>query len=118
MGFPQMTSTLNETLGYPETTASAELNAATARAKRDVSDLALFGGQPAFAAPIHVGRPNIGDRAGFLRMVNDLLDRHVLSNNGPYVQQLEHQIAELLGVEHCVAVCNATVGLEIAIQAL
>jgi dTDP-4-amino-4,6-dideoxygalactose transaminase len=47
-----------------------------------------------------------------------MLDRRWLSNNGPYVQELEGRIADYLGVAHCVAVCNATIGLEIAIRAL
>lgn len=81
-------------------------------------DLALFGGQPAFEAPLHVGRPNIGDRQRLHERIDDMLDRRWLTNNGPYVQELEQRIARLLGVEHCIAVCNATVALEIAIRAL
>lgn len=68
--------------------------------------------------PLYVGRPNIGDRERFLQRVEDILDRRWLSNNGKYVQLLEAKIAEMLGVRHCVAMCNATVGLEIAIRAL
>lgn len=68
--------------------------------------------------PLYVGRPNIGDSEGFLQRVEDIMDRRWLSNNGKYVQQLEAKIAEMLGVRHCVAMCNATVGLEIAIRAL
>lgn len=68
--------------------------------------------------PLFVGRPNIGNRGDFLSRVHDILDRRWLSNNGKYVQQLESKIAEMLGVRNCVAMCNATVGLEIAIRAL
>lgn len=68
--------------------------------------------------PLYVGRPNIGDSEGFLQRVEDIMDGRWLSNNGKYVQQLEAKIAEMLGVRHCVAMCNATVGLEIAIRAL
>lgn len=68
--------------------------------------------------PLFVGRPNIGNRGDFLSRVDDILDRRWLSNNGKYVQQLESKIAEMLGVRNCVAMCNATVGLEIAIRAL
>jgi dTDP-4-amino-4,6-dideoxygalactose transaminase len=45
------------------------------------------------------------------------LDTRWLSNDGPYVRQLEREITSLIGVRHCIAVCNATVGLEIAIRA-
>jgi dTDP-4-amino-4,6-dideoxygalactose transaminase len=86
--------------------------------KLNVQDLAIFGGQPAFATPLHVGRPNIGDRAKLLTRINDILDRRWLSNNGPYVQELEQRIADTLGVKHCVAMANGTIALEIAIRAL
>jgi dTDP-4-amino-4,6-dideoxygalactose transaminase len=83
----------------------------------DGTTLALFGGSPAFAEPLHVGRPNLGDRARFLDRVNDLLDRRWLTNDGPYVRELERRIADYAGVDHCIAVCNATVGLDIAYRA-
>ena len=41
-----------------------------------------------------------------------------LSNNGPMVEEFESRIADLLGVRHCVAVCNGTVALEIMIKAV
>lgn len=82
------------------------------------SDLALNGAKPSFSEPIHVGRPNMGDRDAFIKHVNDIFDRRWLSNNGPLVEQLEKRIAEALGVKHCVAMCNGTVALEIAIRAV
>jgi len=87
-------------------------------AKPRLHDLAIFGRPPAFAEKIHVGRPNIGDRARLLARINDMLDRNWLTNDGPYVRQFEKQIAEFLGVRHCVAMCNGTIALEIAIRAL
>ena len=86
--------------------------------KETISDLALFGGEPAFASPVHVGQPNIGKRDAFMRRVDDLLDRKWLTNNGPYVKEFEQRVASLLGVKHCIAMCNATVALEIAIRAM
>jgi dTDP-4-amino-4,6-dideoxygalactose transaminase len=80
--------------------------------------LAVFGASPAFDEPLHVGRPNIGDRERLFERLNDLLDRRWLTNNGAYVQEFERRLARFLGVDHCIAVCNATVGLEIAIRAL
>jgi dTDP-4-amino-4,6-dideoxygalactose transaminase len=86
--------------------------------KRTREDLALFGGPPAFAEPLHVGRPNTGDEAALLERLKDILARRRLTNGGRYSEELEQRIADLLGVRHCVAVCNGTVGLEIAIRAL
>jgi dTDP-4-amino-4,6-dideoxygalactose transaminase len=86
--------------------------------KETLTELALFGGTPAFEEKLHVGRPNIGDRQRLLTRINDLLDRRWLTNAGPYVQELEEKLADLLGVKHCIAMCNATVALEIAIRAM
>jgi dTDP-4-amino-4,6-dideoxygalactose transaminase len=86
--------------------------------KHQLNDLAFFGGKPAFEEPLHVGRPNIGNRDAFMKRVGDILDRRWLTNYGPVLQEFERQIASFVGVKHCVATCNATVALEIAIRAL
>lgn len=86
--------------------------------KATLEDLALFGGTPAFASGLFVGRPNIGDRAALMTRFNDLLDRSWLTNNGRYVQELEQRLAARIGVKHCIAMCNGTVALEIAVRAL
>ena len=81
-------------------------------------DLAINGAAPAFDQPLHVGRPNIGSREAFLDYAGQIFDRCWLSNDGPMVQAFEQRVAEHHGVEHCVAMCNGTVALEIAIRAL
>jgi dTDP-4-amino-4,6-dideoxygalactose transaminase len=83
-----------------------------------IDRLAIFGGVPAFREKLHVGRPNIGDRRALLTRIDDILERRWLSNNGPCVQELEHRLAEFVGVKHCIAMCNATIALEIVIRAL
>jgi dTDP-4-amino-4,6-dideoxygalactose transaminase len=85
--------------------------------QEDLKDLCILGGTPLFKDKLHVGRPNIGNRDRFLARINDILDRRWLTNNGPYVQEFEQHIAELVGVKHCIATCNATVALEIVIRA-
>lgn len=86
--------------------------------KSSLEDLAIFGGEPAFSEKRHVGRPNIGNRERLLERINDMLDRNWLTNIGPFVKEFERRIADLVGVRHCVAMCNGTVALEIAIRAL
>jgi dTDP-4-amino-4,6-dideoxygalactose transaminase len=81
-------------------------------------NLAIFGGAPLFEIPLHVGRPNIVDRAAFLQRVNDMLDRRWLTNDGPLVREFEHRIAEYVGVRNCIAICNATAAIELAARAL
>lgn len=86
--------------------------------KTRVDELAIFGAAPAFVDRLHVGRPNLGNRDRLLTRFNDILDRRWLTNNGPYVQEFERNLAAIVGVRHCIAMCNATVALEIAIRAL
>jgi dTDP-4-amino-4,6-dideoxygalactose transaminase len=80
--------------------------------------LAINGSPPAFETPLHVGKPNIGSKNEFLKYVDSIFDSCWLSNNGPLVQQLERDISTYHDVKHCVAMCNGTVALEIAIRAL
>ena len=67
---------------------------------------------------LHVGGPNIGDRAHFHELVDEILDRRWLTNAGPLVEQLEERLADYLQVDHVVSMTNGTVALEIAIKAL
>ena len=85
--------------------------------KQSLDDLAIFGGPPAFPEVLHVGRPNIGDRGRLLARFNDLLDRRWLTNNGPYLEEFERRLVDVTGVPFCVAMCNGTIALEIAIRA-
>jgi dTDP-4-amino-4,6-dideoxygalactose transaminase len=80
--------------------------------------LAIFGGTPCFQERLHVGRPNIGNRDRLMQRINDLLDRRWLSNGGPFVHEFEKAVAGLIGARHCIAMCNGTVALEIAIRAV
>jgi dTDP-4-amino-4,6-dideoxygalactose transaminase len=86
--------------------------------KSKLEDLAIFGGLPAFEEKLHVGRPNIGNRKRLLERMEDMLDRRWLTNLGPFVEEFEQRIADLAGVKHCIAICNGTVALEIAVRAL
>jgi dTDP-4-amino-4,6-dideoxygalactose transaminase/ubiquinone/menaquinone biosynthesis C-methylase UbiE len=86
--------------------------------KNSPDDLAIFGREPAFPEPLHVGRPNLGNRDHFFMRVNNILDRRWLTNGGQYVQEFEEEIAKRVGARNCVATCNATIGLQIAARAL
>ena len=72
-----------------------------------VEDLTIFGAAPAFESPLHVGKPNIGNRQALMQRLNDILDAGWLTNYGPSVKRFESAIAEELGVEHCVACATA-----------
>lgn len=84
---------------------------------RSVRKLAFFGATPSFDRALYVGAPNIGDRALLHSLLDEALDRRWLTNNGLLVQTFEQRAAELLGVRNFVAVCNATVALEVLLRA-
>lgn len=86
--------------------------------KSTVQDLALFGGTPTFASPLHVGRPNRPDKTVFMQHADDIWESAWLTNNGPKVQQFEAALCDMLDVKHAIPVCNATIGLQVAIRAL
>ena len=67
---------------------------------------------------LQVGRPNLPNRAAFLSRINRMLDNRQFTNHGPMVLELENRIADVTGARHCIATCNGTAGLEIAIGAL
>ena len=81
-------------------------------------DLAINGAPPAFDKIIHVGRPNIVNTDKFMSRINDIFERGWLTNDGPLAQEFEQKVADYMGVDHCIAICNGTIALEIAIRAL
>jgi dTDP-4-amino-4,6-dideoxygalactose transaminase len=81
-------------------------------------DLAIESGKPAFPEMLHVGRPNVGDEERLFDRFREILGRRWFTNDGPMVKELEARVAEYVGVKHCVAMCNATIALEIVTRAL
>jgi dTDP-4-amino-4,6-dideoxygalactose transaminase len=65
-----------------------------------------------------VGRPNVLDRDGFMDDLTKILDSRLLTNDGPFVLQLERDVAAFLRVPHVIAVSNATAGLELTLRAV
>ena len=80
--------------------------------------LGIFSNKPEFNKVLHVGKPNIGDRKKLYSRIDDMLDRAWLTNNGPFVQEMEKRVSDYLNVKHCIAMCNGTVALEIVTRAL
>jgi dTDP-4-amino-4,6-dideoxygalactose transaminase len=65
-----------------------------------------------------VGKPNILDRALFLERVEQILDTAIHTNDGPFARRLEDLVKEELDVQHCIALANATLALELLLQSL
>lgn len=64
-----------------------------------------------------VGKPNIGDKARFYQRLDQIFEQRWLTNDGECVRDLEQRLEDYLDVKHCVAMCNGTVALELAIRA-
>ncbi len=65
-----------------------------------------------------VGKPNVPNRDLFIERVQQILDSGIHTNDGPFVRAVESFIKQEFGVKHCLAVANATLGLELALQSL
>lgn len=85
--------------------------------KQSIEQLAIFGGPPLFRDPHLVGRPNALNRERFLDRINCVLDSGMLTNGGQMVAEFERRLAQELGVNHAVAVCNGTMALQIMARA-
>lgn len=86
--------------------------------KSRVDQLAIFGGEPAFAEEIPVGQVNLPAWDDFERMFSGIFERGYYTNHGPLVAELEAAIAGKLGVRHALCVTNGTIALMIAARAL
>jgi dTDP-4-amino-4,6-dideoxygalactose transaminase len=86
--------------------------------KKNIHDLALFGGTPLFNDKLHVGAPHFESLEPFYERLRLMFENNWVTNNGPLVQEFERRIAELLQVKHCIAVCNGTLALSLACRAM
>ena len=67
---------------------------------------------------IFVTQPYLPPLAEFLPYLEKIWDTKILTNGGPFHQQLEREICEYLGVEHISLFTNGTIALVTALQAL
>ncbi len=67
---------------------------------------------------ITVTKPYLPPLEEFLPYLEKIWKNKQLTNNGPFHQQLENELAEYLGVKYISLFANATLGLVTALQAL
>jgi dTDP-4-amino-4,6-dideoxygalactose transaminase len=69
-------------------------------------------------SPIYVTQPFLPPLEEFQPYLEQIWANKILTNGGPFHQQLEAALCDYLGVEHLALCTNATIGLVIALQAL
>lgn len=68
--------------------------------------------------PLYVTQPNLPPLEEFVSQLQRIWDSKVLTNGGPFHQELERELCNFLGVKHVSLFANATIGLVTALQAL
>ncbi len=67
---------------------------------------------------LYVNSPNIGNVEHFKAGIDNIFKWKQLTNDGEMVKNFEFRIESLLNVNHCIATCNGTMALQLAIKAL
>ncbi len=68
--------------------------------------------------PIYVTQPHLPPLEEFMPYLEKIWNSKILTNGGPFHQQLEKELCEYLGVEHIALFTNGTLALVTALQAL
>lgn len=68
--------------------------------------------------PIYVTQPYLPPLEEFMPYLQKIWDNKILTNGGPFHQQLEKELSEYLEVKHISLFTNATIALVTALQAL
>ena len=68
--------------------------------------------------PIYVTKPFLPPLEDFIPYLERIWESGVLTNNGPFHQQLEQALCDYLGIKHISLFCNGTIALVTALKAL
>jgi len=68
--------------------------------------------------PIYVTQPYLPPLEEFIPYLEQIWENKILTNNGPFHQQLEQEVCDYLGVNHISLFTNGTIALVTALQAL
>jgi dTDP-4-amino-4,6-dideoxygalactose transaminase len=68
--------------------------------------------------PIYVTQPSLPPINEFFKSIHQIWESKILTNNGPFHQQLEYELSKYLGVEYISLFSNGTLALMTALQAL
>ncbi|CAK27096.1 Predicted pyridoxal phosphate-dependent enzyme apparently involved in regulation of cell wall biogenesis [Synechococcus sp. RCC307] len=68
--------------------------------------------------PIYVTKPHLPPLEDFIPLLQQIWERRILTNNGPFHQELEDALCKYLGVKHLSLFSNGTIALVTALKAL
>ena len=68
--------------------------------------------------PIYVTQPSLPDLQEFIPYLEEIWENKILTNNGPFHQQLEKELAEFLGVPYISLFAIGSLVLVTALQVL
>lgn len=68
--------------------------------------------------PIFVTQPHLPNLADFIPYLQNIWDNKILTNGGPFHQQLEQELCDYLGVNYISLFSNGTLALVTALQAM
>jgi hypothetical protein len=68
--------------------------------------------------PIYVTQPSLPPLGEYVKILEGVWERGILTHNGPLVQQLERELLSYLNVKKLVAVTNGTIAIQLAMRAL
>ena len=68
--------------------------------------------------PIYVTQPSLPDLNEFIPYLQKIWENKILTNNGPFHQQLEKELADFLGAPYISLFANGTLALVTALQVL
>lgn len=72
----------------------------------------------AMEKPVYVTQPYLPPLEEFIPYLQEIWDKKILTNAGPFHNQLEDALCEYLGVKHLALFTNGTIALVTALQAL
>jgi len=67
---------------------------------------------------LHVTKSFLPDLKEYVKYLEKIWDSHHLTNDGPFVKELERKLGEFLEVENFIFVSNGTIALQLAIKGL
>ncbi|OGT02421.1 MAG: hypothetical protein A2143_02090 [Gallionellales bacterium RBG_16_57_15] len=86
--------------------------------KTSLTDFAVFGGRPTFAAPLRVSPPACPDWNKTEVQLRGIFERRYFANHGPLVSKLDAQFAVYTGRKHAISVVNDGLALMILAKGL